>query len=60
MAQSAPDRIHGEFRTGQMTRAAAITALRAVLNLTQRGAEDILDNPLPPSERLERGCKEAS
>jgi hypothetical protein len=42
-----------------MTRAAAITALRAVLNLTQRGAEDILDNPLPPSERLRRGLKES-
>jgi hypothetical protein len=56
----APDRIHWEFRTGQMTRAAAVTALRMVLDLTQAGAENILDNPLSPSERLERGLKRLS
>jgi hypothetical protein len=58
MTQPAPDRIHSEFRSGEMTRAAAIAALRAVLSLTQRGAEDILDNPLSPSKRLEHGLKE--
>lgn len=49
------DRIHWEFRSGQVGRATAIAAFRAILDVTELGAGEMLDNPIAPTTRIAQG-----
>lgn len=39
---------------GRITRAEAIARIRSVLDVTERGAADLLDHPIAPRERYAR------
>jgi len=45
------DNARHAFESGRYTRAETVEAIRSVLNVTTRGAEEMLDHPLMPSVR---------
>lgn len=52
-AKSPIDHIEREWMLGRMTKPDAVKAVRAVVDVTDLGAADLLDNRVPPRQRYE-------